>query len=379
MLAQAPVPVPPPVQHVHFTWTNLDSSIPGVALHIDNNLVLPRAVVPDDKGGTFVADTGTGKLTSYDSFGRLSSANHPQVIVAVPAAGNGLGSPTGLVLNHAAFALTPGDDFTITSGANTGPSKFLTCTADGTIAGYNAAVDAMNAIQMVTTFGANYQGLALSRDSQGHHRLYVANFGGTGSIDVFDHTFTPVVVAGGFVDPNAVLGYAPYNIKHYAYTDHTTHKVVRRLLVAYAPQNLTPGGNAGYIDVFDTDGGFVKRLVDQSGSNGLNLPWGMAIARHEPGRHDDVLLVANHGDGTVSRYRLGGDFSGTPLGSALRPTGELLQFGGLWALHFGEVAPRRPEALALSEDELGEVETALHFTADLNSTTDGLAGLIFRR
>ena len=157
------------------------------------------------------------------------------------ASGSGTGSPTGVILNEGAFDPANATGyFTITSGQNSGPARYLTCTADGTIAGVNRNVDPANAITAVPAAALNpadYEGLAIGRDGSGNVRLYVANYGGLagGSIDVFDKTFAKVVIAGGFVDPNAVSGYAPYNVKHYAYYDRVAKKVKRYLIVAYAP------------------------------------------------------------------------------------------------------------------------------------------------
>ena len=123
----------------------------------------------------------------------------------------------------------------------------------------------------------------------------------------------------------------------------------------------------------------MTRLVTQAPGNGLNQPWGLAIARHEPGRRDDVLLVANHGDGTISRYALGNSFSGTFLGAATRPTGQPLELTGLWGIHFGGIPVNNDAIEGLNEDEFFEVETRLNFSANLGSTSDGLLGQIFRR
>ena len=123
----------------------------------------------------------------------------------------------------------------------------------------------------------------------------------------------------------------------------------------------------------------MKRLVDQSATNGLNQPWGMAIARHEPGRRDDVLLVANHGDGTITRYALGNNFSGTPLGAATRPTGETARIRGPLGHSLRRLPVQHRAQEKLNEDEFYEVETVLHFSANLGSTSDGLIGQIYRR
>ena len=69
----AQTPATPPVQHVHFTWFNFDSNIPGVASYNDAHAVNPRGIATDTKAGTLVADEGAGVLSAYDLPGPLAA------------------------------------------------------------------------------------------------------------------------------------------------------------------------------------------------------------------------------------------------------------------------------------------------------------------
>ena len=81
--------------------------------------------------GLWVSDNGTSVSTLYNGAGVS-----PRPPVAIPAPGddpvNGPfhGTPTGTVFNGTT-------DFVITQGGNSGPSRFLFATEDGTILGWN--------------------------------------------------------------------------------------------------------------------------------------------------------------------------------------------------------------------------------------------------
>jgi DNA-binding beta-propeller fold protein YncE len=79
---------------------------------------------------------------------------------------------------------------------------------NGTISAWDTGTTAF--IQ-VTTAGAVYTGLAINGAQT---QLYAANGAGSGSIDVFDNTFTPVTLAAGaFVDPVLPAGLVPFNVQ----------------------------------------------------------------------------------------------------------------------------------------------------------------------
>ena len=82
------------------------------------------------------------------------------------------------------------------------------------------------------------------------------------------------------------------------------------------------------MDVFDTSGHLVRRLV----SNGhLNAPWGLAIAPQSWGRFAGALLVGNFGDGQINAYDVR---TGRFLGRIKDGPGRTA-IEGLWALHSG--------------------------------------------
>jgi uncharacterized protein (TIGR03118 family) len=117
-----------------------------------------------------------------------------------------------------------------------------------------------------------------------------------------------------------------------------------------------PGVGAGFIDVFNLDGSFVKRLA----SNGsLNEPWGLALAPPNFGPFSGDLLVGNHGDGMINAFD---PITGLFLGTLKDAQGNPIINPGLWALAFGNGA---------SFDS-----NALLFTAGTNGGGYGLFGEI---
>ena len=368
-----------------FAWVNLTSDIHGVANNTDENSVNPWGIVPGADGRLWVANADSGTITIYKQTGELQGP----VIDVPPPGGSQVGATghaTGLILNHAAFGLNP--DFNITKSQQALPAQYLTCTEDGVIAGYNYTLDANDAIVAVdhSADGAVYKGLALSRTSTGDHKLYVANFSQE-KIEVYNDDFTPDITLTTKLnasDLNPVAGFAPFNIKHYATPDHVAHKLKRYIIVAYAKhiqgsrEDIAGAGN-GYINVFDSDGNFVKRLVDYSVNtpNELNSPWGMAIAHGSFAKRGTNLLVGNFGDGKIHRYRLA-NFLGTPEGALKDTKGNELQFDGLWGMHFGR-RHRSLAQLANDNDDLGESEVVLYFTAGIADEAHGLVGRIVPR
>jgi len=390
-----------------FAWRNLDSDLHGVTADVDQNLENVWGIVPGEEGRTFwVANEASGTVTRYDDNGspfqlKVGTSFGTQVVTIPPATvpvgqGGTGGTPTGIVFNHAGFGANNAAEFVI----NGHPSHWLAVTEDGAVVGYNTAADATaftsSALVGAKTVGAFYTGctLAFTTAATPVHELFAANFA-AGTVDVFDNTFAPVTGGSGFfVDPNPVVGYKPYNVKRYATRDPLTKKILRVILVAYAlndgTNHVTFGAGAGYVNVFQTDGTYVGRLVAQAASNtgfSINAPWGMAIDRKGPKQADDLLLVANHGNGTILTYSLNGVFaatSGTPLspvptlGALQRADGEgALQFEQLRGIHFG-LKPETAKTFSSDEDELDDGDGTLLFTADLTDNAHGLVGRIFR-
>jgi uncharacterized protein (TIGR03118 family) len=85
------------------------------------------------------------------------------------------------------------------------------------------------------------------------------------------------------------------------------------------PNDDLAGAGFGFVDVFNTKGQFLRRLVSQGR---LNAPWGLEIV-------NGALWVGNFGDGRINVYDpSNGSFLGTPHDIFGIP----LDFDGLWGL-----------------------------------------------
>jgi len=316
-----------------YSWTNLQSDIAGVATHLDRNLVNPWGMSVSAPNGTiWVSDNGTGVSTLYRQDGTARS-----LVVTIPTAARnrGGGNPTGQVRNNTLF-------FQVTKNGNSAPALFIFVSEDGSISGWNPTVDPTNAIIAVdngTNRGVNraiYKGATLGV-ANGHNFLYATDFH-TGKVHTFDENFHQVN-PNGFVDPNLPAGYGPFGIRNFN----------GEIFVTYAKQDAKreddvhcPG--CGFVNVFDTSGNFLRRLV----SNGnLNAPWGLALVE------GSNLWVGNFGDGLINNYNpVNGDF----IETLMRADGTPLQFDGLWDL--------------LPQD------AGVFFTAGIADEAHGLFGLI---
>jgi hypothetical protein len=108
--------------------------------------------------------------------------------------------------------------------------------------------------------------------------------------------------------------------------------------VAYAMQDTAkhdsvPGAGLGQVDIFDTNGNFVKTFVAAGSANNLNAPWGVTIAPASFGAFPGAILVGNFGDGTISAFDTTGKFLGQLTNTATPPTALLNP--GLWDMVFG--------------------------------------------
>jgi uncharacterized protein (TIGR03118 family) len=290
-----------------YSNTNFQSDIPGVAQHVDPNLVNPWGMSVSTSGTIWVSDNGTGVSTLYHQDGTAVS-----LVVTIPTSkqNRGTGNPTGQVHNDTLF-------FQVTKNGTSAPAIFIFVSEDGSISGWNPTLDATNAIIAVdngTNRGVNraiYKGAALGF-ANGHNFLYATDFH-TGKVHTFDENFHQVN-PNGFIDPNLPAGYAPFGIGN----------INGEIFVTYAKQDAKreddvhcPG--CGFVNVFDTSGNFLQRLI----SNGnLNAPWGLALVE------DTNLWVGNFGDGLINNYDLSGNF----IETLMRADGTPLQIDGLWAL-----------------------------------------------
>ena len=128
------------------------------------------------------------------------------------------------------------------------------------------------------------------------------------------------------------------------------------LLVAAATTSL------GIVDVFDLQGNILGRIA--SLGDGLDAPWGLAIAPTSFGFLGGDLLFGNFGDGTISAFKLDPVTNkGTPDGQLHNLDGSLLTIDGLWALTVGN-------------NGSGGSSNRLYFTAGPDDEQAGAFGVI---
>jgi uncharacterized protein (TIGR03118 family) len=306
---------------------NLVSDLPGLADHVDPHLINPWGIAESPTSPFWILNNGAGLANVYDTSGKPAT-----LVVTVPTpSGARSSAPTGQVFNNTgAFVLRGGK-----------PAVFLFSTEDGTISGWYNGIENNNAVIGVNNSGSGavYKGLALGTSDSGPV-LYAANFG-TGKVDVFGGDFAPKTPAATFSDAAIPQGFAPFNI----------YVAGGKVYVAYAKQDDekeddVPGDGNGYVDVFDTNGRLMQRLI--SGGR-LNSPWGMVIAPEAFGDFSKALLVGNFGDGTINAYNVS---TGEYLGTLQEKAGKPIVNTGLWALQFGNGAA-------------GGDATTLYFTAGI--------------
>src|SRR5437016_11143068 len=119
-----------------YSSTNFQSDIPGVAMHVDPNLVNPWGMTASPSGTIWVSDNGTGVSTLYNQDGTAVS-----LVVTIPTAAQnrGTGNPTGVVFNNTPF-------FQVTKHGNSAPAFFIFDSAAGSISGWNPTLDQTNEI-----------------------------------------------------------------------------------------------------------------------------------------------------------------------------------------------------------------------------------------
>ncbi len=320
-----------------YAVSNLVSNGAGAA-HTDPNLLNAWGVAFNPNGFVWVANNHSGTSTLYDGNGVPQS-----LVVTVPGAdGVSMGSPTGIIYNGS-------NDFQVTNGTTTGPARFIFASEDGLISGWAPNVDGTHALPAHAA-DAIYKGVAMAGNGT-VNQLYATDFH-NGKVDVYDRTFAPVTTPCGFVDDKIPAHYAPFGIQN----------LNGNLVVTYARQDKAreddqAGPGKGFVDVFDADGCLLHRV---GAHQGLNAPWGIALAPSNFGHFSLRLLVANFGDGTISAFETD---TGRFIGQLHNADGSKLKIPGLWGIQFGNGL-------------FGQPTNTLFFAAGPNDEADGTYGRI---
>jgi uncharacterized protein (TIGR03118 family) len=260
------------------------------------------------------------------------------------------GSPAGTTAAPTGNVFNSTTDFVISKNGKSFASLFIFATEDGTISGWNPEVDATHAIIAVDRskvgLGAVYKGLATGQNVSGNF-IYATNFR-FGTVEMFNAKFKLVK---SFTDTTVPTGFAPFGIQN----------ISGKLYVTFALQNAAKhddvaGPGNGFVDIFDTNGNMIKRLI----SHGvLNSPWGLALAPNNFGQFSKDLLVGNFGDGHINVFD---PHTGAFLGQLIDRFGPIV-INGLWGLSFGNGG-------------LAGARNTLFFAAGIGDEGHGLFGSI---
>jgi uncharacterized protein (TIGR03118 family) len=336
------------VSGFEFTQTNLVSNVPGDAQVTDPNLQNAWGLAATSTSPLWVSDNNNGLAGVYTIAPGGLSASIAPLLVTVPggrASTDDGSSPDGQVANT-----TSG--FVVTTPAGSGPAAFIFDSESGQVQAWNPTADPItNGLSTATlefsSPTAVFKGLAMATTDDGTF-LYLANFN-AGTVDVFNSDFQQVQLTGSFTDPRQPRNFAPFGIQ----------EINGLLYVTYAEQDAAKhddvaGLGKGFVDIFTTDGLFVKRLAT---GGVLDAPWGLAQAPSGFGNFAGDLLVGNFGNGTINAFN---PISGRFEGQMLNASGKPLTIDGLWALRFGTATE-------------GGTGTLL-FSAGPDNQTNGLLG-----
>jgi uncharacterized protein (TIGR03118 family) len=216
----------------------------------------------------------------------------------------------------------PTGDFVVHTDKGSAPANFIFDSESGRITAWSRAVSGTKAQIEFTSRQSVYKGLALA-SVNGAHFLYAANFH-EGRIDVFNAKFKKVELSGGFKDSQIPTRFAPFDVQ----------LLGGELYVSYAKQNAAKhddvaGPGNGFVDVYDTSGHLLRRLIAHGD---LNSPWGLVLAPASFGAFGGDLLVGNFGDGAIHAYD---PLTGAEKGQLMNTDGNPILIDGIWALRFG--------------------------------------------
>jgi uncharacterized protein (TIGR03118 family) len=308
-----------------YTQTNLVSDIPGLATITEPTLVNPWGISHTTTSPFWISDqvpsvANLWSVTGQTNVTKVTAVNPPTgniAITAAPPTASGPQGPTGQVANQNPSPAS----FPVGNGGNGGSAHFIFAGTAGTISAWDTGP---TAFVQATTAGASYTGLAIN---SAQTMLYAANDAGTGSIDVFNSSFTPVSLgATAFATPAAIaaLNLLPFNAQD----------INGQVYVTYAPSGRPAQEaavlGAGAVAIFTESGILVQTII---GGN-LAAPWGVALAPAGFGEFGGDLLVGNFSvlNSEINAFN---PTTGAFLGTIPVDPGSGQTPGGLWALNFG--------------------------------------------
>ena len=325
----------PCLNFAQYTRTDLVTNSGAGGTVSDFHLVNAWGLVSTGTSPFWVSDNATGFSTLYSISNTNGVVATPLgLVVSVPSASGGQGSPTGIVAPETAKGVTA---FVI-SGVNpvtkkqaSANSVFIFATFDGTISGWNQAVGGITATGASvaniavdrSSAGAVYTGLAIANNG-GQPLLYAADDGPNRRIDVFGADFKPANLGeNAFADPKIPKDFAPYGIQAVTNADGS-----QTIWVTYTALNKA---QSGFVDSFTPAGVLISHFALHGT---LHSPWGVALAPPDFGPMSNALLITdNTPHGRINAFD---PKSGAFLGPLRDTNGKAIEIDDVWAIQFGQ-------------------------------------------
>jgi uncharacterized protein (TIGR03118 family) len=358
----------------HYQQANLVSNVPvtPAATVTDPNLLNAWGLVHGPTTPWWISNNTGGTSTLYNTSG-LNPANPAQTPAPVlpPVTIIALNGAAGTPENGVKILPAPnqsGSGSPTTTMFNGSPTNFLLdathqatflwATLDGTIQGWNSAVNATTAVIKVDksqiptkTNGAVYTGATIA-GMNGKEYILAANFR-SGRIDVFDSNFKQLRLPEWVLNDNELpRGFAPFNVQG----------IGNNIYVTYAQQDAAKhdpmgGAGVGYVAIFNDRG---RKIAHLEHGDWFNAPWGVVLAPANFGVFSHAILVGNLIGGNIAAFN---PLTGRYIGSVLNPDGTDVKIDGLWALVFGNGGASGPG-------------NTLFFTAGPDRGANGLFGTL---